>query len=384
MAPSARTPATVPPWLWRGAWIAVDAVAAGAVVAAVVLMRPVSGWWVWGLAGLLGLPLAVRRWWPVPVLVVVLLATAVALVVGVGTEVVVYVVAAALYPVALSSVRAAAWGLTGALGGVLVPGLVDAFATGLPIVPVREDVESFSTTPVTATGFGTAVIVASWALGRAVRTRHRHADQLTELRVARAVAEERLRIARDVHDVVGHSLSLITMQAAVANHLGTGREAALRTIEEAGRSALDDVRTVLGGLRGQGAARDPGGPPGPVDLDRLVEETRAAGVAVTVDRADLSRVPAGVRASAYRILQEALTNVRRHARATRCRVTVATTDEGLSLAVVDDGRTPDRTGPPGHGLLGMRERAALHGGSLSAGPEADGGFAVRATLPFPT
>jgi signal transduction histidine kinase len=380
VAPPARTLAPVPPELWRWAWIALDALAAAAVVAAVVLMRPASGWWVWCLAGLLGLPLAVRRWWPVPVLVVVLLTTATALVVGIGVEIVVYVVAAALYPVALSSARAAAWGLAAALGGVLVPGLVDAFTAGLPIVPARENVESFSTTPVTVTGYGTAVVVASWALAWAVRTRQRHTSQLTELRVARAIAEERLRIARDVHDVVGHSLSLITMQAAVANHLGSGREAALRTIEEASRSALDDVRTVLGGLREQ----DTGGSPDPVDLDRLVEETRAAGVAVTVDRADLSRVPAGVRTSAYRIVQEALTNVRRHARATRCRVTVAATDDGLSLAVVDDGTAPRRTGRPGHGLLGMRERATLHGGSLSAGPEPDGGFAVRATLPFRT
>ncbi|MFI6822874.1 sensor histidine kinase [Micromonospora sp. NPDC050187] len=384
MAPSARTLAPVSPRLWRWAWIAVDALAAAAVMTAVVLMRPASGWWVWCLAGLLGLPLAVRRWWPVPVLVVVLLATAAALIVGIGIEIVVYVVAVALYPVALSSVRAAAWGLAAALGGVLVPGLVDAFVAGLPIVPARENVESFSTTPVTVTGYGTAVIAASWVLAWAVRTRQRHTGQLTDLRVARAIAEERLRIARDVHDVVGHTLSLITMQAAVANHLGTGREAALRTIEQAGRSALDDVRTVLGGLREQGGARENGGPPSLTDLDRLVEETRAAGVAVTVDRADLSRVPAGVRTSAYRIVQEALTNVRRHARAARCRVTVAVTDDGLSLAVVDDGTTTHRTDPSGYGLLGMRERAALHRGSLSAGPEADGGFAVRATLPFRT
>ncbi|OZV77909.1 hypothetical protein CA850_21185 [Micromonospora echinospora] len=383
MAPPARTLAPVPPRLWRWAWIALDALAAAAVVAAVVLMRPASGWWVWCLAGLLGLPLAVRRWWPVPVLVVVLVTTATALVVGIGVEIVVYVVAVALYPVALSSARAAAWGLAAALGGVLVPGLVDAFTTGLPLVPARENVESFSTTPVTVTGYGTAVVAASWALAWAVRTRQRHASQLTDLRVARAIAEERLRIARDVHDVVGHSLSLITMQAAVANHLGSGREAALRTIEQASRSALDDVRTVLGGLREQDAPGDTAGSPGPVDLDRLVEETRAAGVAVTVDRADLSRVPAGVRTSAYRIVQEALTNVRRHARATRCRVTVAATDDGLSLAVVDDG-TPRRSDRPGHGLLGMRERATLHGGTLTVGPEPDGGFAVRATLPFRT
>ncbi|MFC6015752.1 sensor histidine kinase [Plantactinospora solaniradicis] len=364
--------------LWRWALIGVDALVAAGVVAAVVLMRPVSGGWVWCLAALLGLPLAVRRCWPVPVLGVVLAAAGTTLIVGVGTEVMVYAVAFALYPVALSSARAASWGFAGALAAVLVPGLVDALVAGIPVVPARDGVESFTTTPVTVAAYSTAVIAGSWALAWALRTRRGHAVQLTELHTARAVAEERLRIARDVHDVVGHNLSLIAMKSAVANHLDADPQAALRTIEQVSRAALDDVRAVLGGLR------DTGGPPDTADLDRLVEQTRAAGIAVAIDRADLSSAPAGVRVSTHRILQEALTNVRRHAGATHCRVTVTVAPDTLSLTVLDNGAAPREANPPGHGLLGMHERVAVHGGSLSAGPEPGGGFAVRATLPFPT
>ncbi|MBE1490390.1 sensor histidine kinase [Plantactinospora soyae] len=363
---------------WRWALIGADVPAAAAVVAAVVLMRPVSGGWVWCLAALLGLPLAVRRCWPVPVLGIVLAAAGATLIVGVGTEVMVYAVAFALYPVALSSARAASWGLVGALAAVLGPGLLDALVAGLPVVPARDQVESFTTTPVTVAVYSTAVIAGSWALAWAVRTRRGHTAQLTELHTARAVAEERLRIARDVHDVVGHNLSLIAMKAAVAHHLDTDPQLALRVIEQVSRAALDDVRAVLGGLR------DAAGPPDAPDLEQLVEETRAAGIAVTIDREDLSSAPSGLRMSAHRILQEALTNVRRHAGATHCRVTVTVASDTLDLTVLDDGVAPTTAGPAGYGLLGMRERVAMHSGSLSVGPEPGGGFAVRATLPFPT
>ena len=359
----------------RWTLIALDATAAAAVVTAVVLLRPVSGWWVWCLASLLGLPLAMRRRWPVPTFVIVVLAAAASLVVGAGTDVAVYAVAFALYPVAVSSGRAAAWGLAGALGGVLVPGAVDAFTAGLPIVAPRGNVESFTTAPLTVAVYSIAVIAAAWALAWSLRVRRRHATQLAKLHTARAIAEERLRIARDVHDIVGHNLSLIAMKAAVANHLGTEREDALRMIEQVSRTALDDVRMVLEDLRA-----DPGSM---VDLDGLVEQTRAAGVDITIDQGDLSSVPVGVRASMYQILRESLTNVRRHARATHCRVTVTVASGALTLAVVDDGAGPGNASPSGHGLLGIRERVAMYGGSLSAGPEPAGGFAVRATLPLP-
>jgi hypothetical protein len=157
----------------RWTLIALDATAAAAVMAAVVLLLPVSGWWVWCLASFLGLPLAMRRRWPVPTFVVVVVATAASLVVGVGTEVTLYAVAFALYLVAVSSARAAAWGLAGALGGVLVPGAVDAFTAALPIVAPRANVESFTTAPLTVALYSTAVIATTWALVWSLRKRRR-------------------------------------------------------------------------------------------------------------------------------------------------------------------------------------------------------------------
>ena len=167
-----------------------------------------------------------------------------------------------------------------------------------------------------------------------------------------------------------------------STHLGTDQDAALRTIEQVSRSALDDVRSVLTGFREPGTSEDDDGPPTMAGIDRLVAQTGATGIAVTVDRVDLAVVPAGVQMSTYRILQEALTNVRRHASANRCWITLTAENEVLRLAVIDDGTTGSRSDPPGNGLLGMRERVALHGGSLVAGPEPDGGYAVRAEIPL--
>ncbi|MFG3707125.1 sensor histidine kinase [Micromonospora sp. NPDC047670] len=335
-----------------------------------------------GLALLFGPPLAVRRRRPVPVLVVVAIAGSVAAAVGTAGEAVVFAIAYALWPVALSApTRRAVSALAGVAAAVTAAAVVGATVPGLPVVPTPAGQESFAATPVPVLLYAATVLAGSWALARAVRARRRHAAQVAELRAGRAVAEERLRIARDIHDVVGHSLSLIAMKAAVANHLaeshpGQGR-AALAAIERVSRTALDDVRVVLGALR------DPADTaPSFTELDRLVGDVRAAGVTVDVDRAaDLSRVPAAVRASAYRIAQEALTNVLRHAGPARCRLTVATEPGALSVAVVDDGRAGRGLGP-GHGLRGMRERAAMHGGTLEAGRAPGGGFAVRARLPF--
>jgi signal transduction histidine kinase len=337
---------------------------------------------VWALAALLGLPLAARRRWPAPVLVVVGLAAAASLVLGVGTEVALYAVAFALYPVAALPGRAAIRGLAAALAAILVPGVADAVAGRLPVVPVDGSTESFTTAPVTLTAYSIAVIAGTFGVARALHHRRRRVTELADLHAARVIAEERLRIARDIHDVVGHNLSLIAMKAAVANHLSTDREAALQLIEQVSRTALEDVRTVLGGLR-QTGGREADELTGTVDLDLLAEQTRATGVAVTVDRDDLSAVPPGIRTSTFRIVQEALTNVRLHAGATRCQVTVRVESDGLRLTVTDDGTAPRRVNPHGHGLLGMRERVAVHGGTVSAGPEPSGGFAVRATLPLP-
>ncbi len=210
-----------------------------------------------------------------------------------------------------------------------------------------------------------------------IRGRRQHAAQLAALRTEQAVVEERLRIARDIHDVVAHNLSLIAMKAAVANQLGTDRATALNTIEQVSRTALDQVRTVLTGIRDLD-------PPDVVDLDGLIDRARAAGLAVTVDRSRMSALPAGVRILAYRILQEALTNARRHATTPRCHVRLAIDDGALTITVVNDAPSSTGATRPGHGLLGMRERVTLHGGTLTTGMEPDNRFAVRASLPLPT
>ncbi|MFE9746958.1 sensor histidine kinase [Saccharothrix saharensis] len=326
----------------------------------------------------LGAPLAVRRLRPVDVLWAVLAVGAAAIVVGTGNESVLAAVALALYPVVVTSPRLDA--PVASVACVVAAGAAVATVPGLPVVPPGGG-ESFATTPASTLLFSAVVVVGTWAVAAAVRTRRRHDAELAESRTARAVAEERLRIARDIHDVVGHNLSLIAMKAAVANHVaGTRpdeREAALRGIEQVSRSALADVRTVLGGVR-EASAAPAGG------VDRLVEDARSAGVTVTVEQADLTGTPAAVRVSAHRIVQEALTNVRRHSHPPRCHVTTAVEPGRLVVSVVDAGTTATTPGGAGQGLLGMRERVALHGGTLHAGPEPAGGFAVRATLPFDT
>ncbi|RLK26120.1 DNA-binding NarL/FixJ family response regulator [Micromonospora sp. M71_S20] len=319
--------------------VAFDALAAVALVPLAVFRTPAAPVLAGGLAVLFGLPLALRRRWPLPVLTVVVVAGAVAVAVGVAGDAVVFAVALALYPPALCApTRRAGAALVGALAGVTAGGVSATAVPGLPVVPIRPGEESFAATPVPVLLYAATVIAGSWALGRAVRARRQHAAQLAELRADRAVAEERLRIARDIHDVVGHSLSVIAMRAAVANHLadshpGQGRDA-LAAIERVSRAALDDVRVVLGALR------DPvDTAPSFAELDRLMADVRLAGVAVDLEVApDLSRVPAAVQASAYRIVQEALTNVLRHAGPTRCRIAVAIGPGVLTVAVVATGR----------------------------------------------
>lgn len=353
--------------------VALDAAAAVAVVVLVVLRAPHADALAWAAGVALGGPLALRRRRPSVVLTTVVGVGVVTVVAGHGHEAVPLAVAWALYPVAVASVRAGAVGAAGALAALVAAVAALAVVPGLPLVPHEAGTESFTTTPVTALLYTAVVVVGSWAVAAVVRHRRRQAAELAELRTERAVAEERLRIARDIHDVVGHNLGLIAMKAAVANHLAVSgeREEALRTIERVSRSALADVRTALGALRD---------PPAVHGLDRLLDEARAGGVSVTAEQADLTPAPAAVRVSAYRIVQEALTNVRRHSRPPRCRLVTAVEADRLVVSVVDEGTTPP--GPPGHGLLGMRERVALHGGTLRAGAAPGGGFAVHATLPF--
>ena len=276
-----------------------------------------------------------------------------------------------------------------------------------------------------------AMIIA-WITGYSARQRRAYAVMLQEQAASNAVAEERLRIARELHDVVAHSMSVIAVQAGYGQYVIDSKPAeansALGAIQATSRDALDELRRMLGVLRQQDAnagtvTGSGGGPqavpmpapgpaaasrplaplapaPGLADLDRLVQRTSGAGVQVSLRRCGRPRdLPAGIDLSAYRIVQEALTNVVRHAGGgTCCTVTVDYREQELAIEVTDDGgRAPVLAGAgiagmpgrpfaatagTGHGIIGMRERVNLCGGEFSAGPLSGGGFRVTALLPL--
>ena len=202
--------------------------------------------------------------------------------------------------------------------------------------------------------------------------------------------EERLRIARELHDVVAHSMSLIAVKAGVANHVARSRPEetadALRVIEDTSKGALTEMRRLLGVLRTDGTQAGELTPaPSLGDLPELVQRAAGAGVRVDLDLHAGPDVPAGVGLSAYRIVQEALTNVIRHAAPARCQMTITADGGQICIEVVDDG--PGRRALPaghhrGHGLAGMRERALACGGDLTASPLDPSGFQVKARLPW--
>ena len=201
-----------------------------------------------------------------------------------------------------------------------------------------------------------------------------------------AVAEERRRIARELHDVISDSITLMTVQAGAARLLlgedpGRAREPVV-AVEETGRNALAELRRLLGAIRPEESEAVTAPQPGLARLDELLDRTRHAGLPVDLVVAGEPRVlPPGVDLAAYRIVQEALTNTRRHAGPAHAHVLVHYGIETLELEVTDDGRTPPRPSDgDGHGLVGMRERAVLYGGTLDAGPRPEGGYAVRVHL----
>jgi len=249
-----------------------------------------------------------------------------------------------------------------------------------------------------------AIFTVAWIMGFAIRTRRaseqarlREAEERAEAeiqRTGRILAEERLRIAQELHDVVAHSMSVIAVQAGVGSHvLDTQPDqarVALDAISTTSRGTLAEMRRLLGVLRGDDGGRAVAPAPCLADLPALVEDVRAVGlpVVLTVTGAEAS-APPGVELSAYRVVQEALTNVLKHAGPVAevevrldhqpGRLDVEVRDDGRGLAAAVVGPRLDGTG---HGLLGMRERVELWGGELSAGPAAGGGYRVRAVLPF--
>ncbi|WP_242904751.1 sensor histidine kinase [Actinomadura terrae] len=231
-------------------------------------------------------------------------------------------------------------------------------------------------------------LVAAWTVGNSARERREHARELSEQATAQAVTAERLRIARELHDMVAHSIGIIAIQAGVGSRVidtqpGEARKS-LDAIEATSRETLSGLRRMLGALRRADtpgtAPLDPA--PGLADLDRLVAATADAGVRVDVHwRGERRPLPPDIDLSAFRIVQEAVTNVVRHAGTPACEVHVDYRDDELSVEIVDDGVGVADPGS-GFGLVGMRERVGLLKGVLTAGPRPGGGFRVAARLPL--
>jgi signal transduction histidine kinase len=236
-----------------------------------------------------------------------------------------------------------------------------------------------------------AVMVAiGLTVGLLVRQRREYADRLRGQATEQAIIGERLRIARELHDSVAHSIGVIALQAGAANRVFDTQPArarqAMGVVETASRDALAELRRMLGGLRANDSdgVLTTGRAIGLADLPKLASATAEAGVRVEVHRLGVAApLPPEIDRSAFRIIQEAVTNVVRHAGVDSCQVTVEHADGALAVEVLDDGRGRPGILGTGHGLVGMRERVALLHGDFSAGPRAQGGFRVAASLPLP-
>jgi signal transduction histidine kinase len=245
---------------------------------------------------------------------------------------------------------------------------------------------------------GLLIYGGTWAAGRALRTRAARVATLTEQaerlerdhaeRERAAITAERARMARELHDIVSHAISVVVLQTrAVRRRLDPEQDAEradLAAVEATARQAMAEMRRLFGVLRADGSRASLEPQPGLAQLDRLLEETRSAGIPVE-RRLEGKPValPPGVDLAAFRIVQEALTNIRRHAGDARAQVTVRFGERDLELLVEDDGRSASADErSPGYGLIGMRERVALYGGSLETGRGNGGGFRIWARLPI--
>ncbi|WP_285780413.1 sensor histidine kinase [Microtetraspora sp. NBRC 13810] len=363
--------------LSRGQLVAFDCLAGAGVVigfAPAAADSAVPGWAKVAVPLGLGLPLAVRRLWPRSVFCVVLGIALVAVVLQMMRAP--YLAPAyALYAVAISE------------HGRRAP--LPPLPVAVPLVAVMAALAL--TSPWWGTAFddalfGLVVLGVAWTAGLVVGERRAHTAETAERLARESVIEERLRIARELHDVVAHSMGLIAVKAGVANHVMRTRpqEAhdALRVIETASREALVEMRHLLGVLRTDPAELGPA--PGVEGLPQLADRATQAGVAVELDVRGATGLPQGVELSVYRIVQEALTNVVKHAAPARCRVEVEADGRQVRIEVTDDG--PGRRTSPaqtaGHGLIGMRERVMMYGGAFEAGPAPGTGFRVLARLPY--
>lgn len=342
----------------------------------VILGTPsVPPWVGCAVAGAVGAPLAVRRLFPRTVAAVVLVAT----VAGVLVDVVwdpFLALAFSVYALALAEPNRRGEPVL-AVGAFAAVGLLVGAIAGTPT-----DDHTSQTASMLA---GIAFPAGAWALGRSVRARRTEAEAAARELAARVAADERLRVARDVHDIVSHTLSLVGVKAGVARHVAAAHpgeaQEALTVIEEVSRSALLEMRELLGTLRTETGETE--SIPGMDRLPELVDRALLAGVDVRLSTTGLEGLTGPVATSVYRIVSEAVTNVIRHSGSSECAVAVRGTDAGVEIEVSDGGVGGIVTGPDaGHGLIGMRERARAHGGTLTAGPGERGGFVVTAHLPL--
>lgn len=354
------------------------ALAAGAV--AVAMLRPdiAHRGAAVALAALQTLPLVFRRSHPLRVLAVVASASSAATIIS-GTLIQPLGLLVALYTIAAHRARRDA----------TRAGAATAVVLAWPLL--RDSGYNIGVTVLKA-GF----LTAGWVFGaylEELRARAAAGRREQQLQTARAVAEEQARVGRELHDIIAHTLSVIVVQAAAAGDIFDSSpdraRQALGSIEATGRQALAELRRVLHAIRPAASQPPPPAPPpGLNQLDALLSQVRGTGLAVTVRTEGAHEdLPAGIDASAYRIVQEALTNTLKHTRATTAEVALAFHPQELIIGILDDGQPagPPADGPPhpGRGIIGMHERAALYGGSLTAAPRPQGGFQVHARFPLP-
>ena len=332
--------------------------------------------WGYALVVAAALALAVRRVWPLLTLAFVAVATSTYLVLGYpyGPILVSFLLAA--FTVArYLPIRGAAVACGVALAILMVHVFVGSKPAGIVgVVPAS------------------AWVVVPFAIGATARLGRESAAQAREEQIREKAYEERLRVAQEVHDVVGHGLAAINMQAEIALHLLPKRpeqaETALSAISRTSREALDELRATLVAVRRTGAGEARAPTPGLGRLDDLVARMSETGVPVDVHTNGEPRdVPVAVDLAAYRVVQESLTNVLRHAGAATATVRLTYAPGEVSVDVTDTGRgaaadLADGSGP-GHGIAGMRERVIALGGTFEAGPHFGGGFRVHASLPVP-
>jgi signal transduction histidine kinase len=353
-------------------WDSLLAAFVASIVAATVASQDgVHGPLAWVLVVASSAPLAVRRRAPLPVLAVVAGVVVVFALVGNGTAAEI-ALALAVYTVAAHEEwpRVAKYGLPVAIAAGLASQI--AAQTHRNWVEVLTGVIGSIGLPV--------------LIGRIVFNRRRRLVLDRELAAREAVTSERTRIARELHDVVAHSMSVMIVQAGAARTVvdrdpSAAREA-IAHVEETGRAGLAEMRRLIGVLTDADEAASTAPMPGLAELDPLLDTVRAAGLPVEVVRTGTPReLPAGADLAAYRVIQESLTNALKHAGPANARVSMDFAADRLTIEVADDGRGPASEPGIGHGLIGMRERVGVFGGTLTTGERPGGGFVVRAEIP---